>query len=463
MEAILLKCGKVVSGEEVVPADVLLAGGKIAAVGPALEAPDARVIDATGQYILPGGIDPHVHFALPIGGGLASVDDWESGSRAALAGGTTTVIDFVTPERYGSLAAALAARQAEAAASCCDWSLHLSVTGEGQLGELPQLLRESGCPTVKIYMAYKRTVGIDSGLLLKVMEAVAAGGGMVLAHCEDGDAVDYLCNRLHAQGRTQPRFHPESRPPAVEEEAVRRAVLYAGLTGASLYVVHVSTGGGMELIARAAGAGAAVRGEVCLHHLLLDDTAYQAEGYEAAKYSMSPPLRPHHEVERLWHFLSEGAVSVLSSDHCPFDYAGAKQLGRGDFRRTPNGVAGVQERLPLFYTFSVAKDRIGWPQFVRLTSENAARVFGLYPRKGVVAPGSDADLVVWDPSGTGHLAKEALASRCDYSIYEGMRTHGRPRIVIAGGEVVVEEGTVTAAKGRGRFLARQADGADFTG
>ena len=456
MKPTLIRGGLVVSSTEVKAEDVLVSGSTIHAVGKNLETPDdARIIDASGCFVLPGGIDAHVHLSLPVGGGLVSGDSWESGTRAALAGGTTTVIDFVTPDRGGSLKEALEERLEEARDACCDYSLHLSITGQEQLEELPALLSGSGCPSVKVYMAYKAGIGIDDALLLRVMEQTARSGGVVLAHCEDGDAVDFLRDRLFAEGKTGPESHPLSRPSCVEEEAVRRAVMYAGITGSELYVVHTSTAGGMAAICEGKRHGVHVHAEVCLHHLFLDESYYSQKGFGGAKYVMSPPLRPGEDVDGLWHYLTEGAVDVLSTDHCPFDFKSSKYLGKDDFRKIPNGVAGVEDRIPVFYSTAIGEDRINWPRFVDLVSERPARIFGLFPQKGVVRRGSDADILIWDPAGSRLYSAGESHQRCDYSIYEGFHLAGHVRYVFSRGEIVAEGRDVSARKGRGAFIPRR--------
>jgi len=459
MRHTLIRGGLVVSSTEVRSEDVLITGSRIGALGKGIEtAEGAEIIDASGCFVIPGGVDAHVHLSLPVSGGLVSGDSWESGTRAALAGGTTTVIDFVTPEREGSLKRALRERLEEADEACCDYSLHLSVTGPGQLAELPELLQESGCAGVKVYMAYKATIGIDDVLLLQVMEAVAENGGIVLAHCEDGDAVEYLQEKLYQQGKTGPSSHPRSRPSIVEEEAVHRAAMYARLTGAALYVVHTSTTGGMQAIGEARAHGVEVYAEVCLHHLFLNESFYDRNGFKAAKYVMSPPLRPMDDVDRLWHCLTEGDVDVLSSDHCPFDFAAAKQMGKNDFRKIPGGVAGVEDRIPVFYTTAIGEERISWPRFVDLVSEKPARIFGLYPRKGVIQEGADADIVVWTPGGSRVCTAVDSHQNCDYSVYEGLHLAGSARYVFSRGDAVVRDGKLHAARGRGRFIPRRSSG-----
>ncbi len=449
---LLIRGGTVVKAKGSTPADVLVDGERIAAVGPELSAAGARVIDASGRLVLPGAIDPHVHMALPVGSGLVSSDDFVSGSRAALAGGTTTIIDFATPGPGQSLTEAVQSRRAEAALSPCDWSLHPSVTAWGEQTERQmKWCVKQGMPSFKVYLAYQeRGLGLDDAALLRVLDAASVSGALVLAHCENGAAVAFLRERLLAGGCTSARWHPRSRPPEVEAEAVGRAVTLAALAGCPLYVVHVSTAAGAEAIRLSRARGRAVSGEACPHHLLLDEGCYERQ--DAADFVMSPPLRPPGEQGALWDALADGTLDVVSTDHCPFQ---RRERAAGDFASIPNGVAGVEHRLTLLWTFGVASGRLSASRFVELVAAAPARIFGLAPAKGAVEPGADADLVIWDPDVEWEIRAAAQRSRCDSSVYEGMRVRGRAETVLLRGRVVVEAGRLLEPLPPGSFVARQ--------
>ncbi len=458
MHSLLVKNGQIVTEQKILTGDLLVVEGKIRAVGRGLEKPESgtRVLDATGLQVFPGGIDPHVHMELPVGGTVSS-DDFETGTVAALAGGTTTIIDFVTPERGESLLAALDARQALTQKSVCDYALHMSVTWWSKRirQEMRTCVLERGIPSFKVYLAYKETIGLNDTELLHAMEAASELGALILAHCENGDAVSFLRRKLISERKTEPRYHAVSRPPEVEREAIVRAITLAKVTGAALYVVHVSTPEGATEIAAARRNGRTVFGETCPHYLLLDETAYERPAREAAKYIMSPPLRPKGYPERLWKALAVGSLQTVGTDHCPFRLSGQKDRDLSDFSRIPNGVPGVEHRLELLYTYGVGSGTLSLQQFAALTATNPAKIFGLYPQKGALAVGSDADIVLWNPEARGVISASTQKQNCDHTIYEGLEIRGRPEMVIARGRVVVENGTVSAARGDGRFLPRK--------
>ncbi|MBI5444222.1 MAG: dihydropyrimidinase [Deltaproteobacteria bacterium] len=456
MTPLFIRNAKLVTPAGVVGGDLLASEGRIVALGAGLEKTHgARTIDATGCYVLPGGVDPHVHMELATPAG-PSRDDFESGSMAALAGGTTTMLDFVTPERGQGLLDALRLRKEAAGKSLCDYGLHMSVTrwSDEIPGEMRRCVVEEGIGSFKLYLAYKAAIGLEDAELLSVMDAAARLGALVTLHCEHGDAVSYLPRKLLSEGKTAPRFHAASRPPEVEGEAVGRALLFARLTGCGVYVVHVSTEDALSRIREARCSGEPVAAETCPHYLLLDDAEYDRPGFEGAAYVMSPPLRPASHREALWEALRDGLVDTVGTDHCPFDLRGQKDLGRDDFTRIPNGVGGIEERLKLLYTYGVAEGRLTLPQFADLTATAPARLFGLHPKKGVLAVGSDADLVVWDPEPEGVISASTQRQRCDTSIYEGFRTRGEPRVVILRGRVAFEEGRPVLETGHGEYLYR---------
>ena len=448
MSSILIKNGRIVTASDSFAADILVIEDKIKGIGKDLEAVDSNteVIDASGLYVLPGGIDAHVHMELPLGDGLFSCDDFESGTRAALAGGTTSIIDFVTPQRGQSLIEAVEERKKLAEKSLCHYRLHMSVTEWNPRvpAEMKQCLEQEGMTSVKVYMAYKESVGLDDGELLQVMETAAGLGLLVMVHCEHGEAVGFLQKKFIREGKTGPRYHPLSRPPEVEGEAVNRALMMAKITCCPIYIVHVSTREAVERIAGARETGRQVFAETCPHYLLLDDSEYKRPGFAGAAYVMSPPLRPKGHGDALWKAIKNGVIQTAATDHCPFHMKDRKERGRDDFTRIPNGVAGVEHRMVLLYRYGVLENKITLKQFVDITAEQPARIFGLYPQKGTIAVGSDADILLWDPQAEDVISAATHVQHCDTTIYEGFPIKGKPYIVIAGGKQI----TFAAGKGK---------------
>lgn len=451
----LVRGGTVVSDGRAVRGDVLIDGETIAAVGAAEVVPPAadRVIDASGCEVFPGAVDPHVHLELETPQAL-SADDFLSGSRAALAGGTTTLIDFVTPARGRPLAAALASRRQAAAKSACDYLLHMSVTAwrDGLERELEECCRLQGIVSVKAYLAYKETIGLEDREFLALLDAARRLRFLTLVHAEAGDMVAYLQHRLIAGGKTSAAFHPQARPAEVEGDAVARALLMARLAGVPLYLVHVSTRQGLEHVEAARRLGQAAVAETCTQYLLLDESLYRGPVQAAAEAVMSPPLRGPEHRDALWQGLASGLVQVVASDHCPFGREAKRLHGADDFTRVPGGIGGVEYRLPLLYTHGVLAGRITAARFVDLVSTKPAKLFGLFPRKGTIRPGSDADLVVWDPRQERRVEAAGQWQRGGHTPYEGMALRGAPRFVFSRGEAVLAEGKLAAEAGRGRWL-----------
>ncbi len=460
----LVRNGTIVSDGRSFRGDILVEGGTIAAVGEGIAAPADvdRVIDAAGREVFPGAVDPHVHFELETANG-ASSDDFASGTRAALAGGTTTIIDFVTPQRNGSLLAALAARKEAARKSLCDFGLHMSVTAwsDRTLPELEACCRREGIGSVKTYLAYKETIGLEDREFLAVLDAARKLKFLTLVHAEAGDMVAYLQKTLLAAGKTSVAHHALARPPEVEGDAVRRSLLLARLAGVPLYIVHVSTRQGIEAVAAARQAGQAAIAETCPQYLVLDESLYAAEGDAAAAAVMSPPLRGQEHREALWQAMATGWVQTIGSDHCPFHLADKRRHAADDFTKVPGGAGGIEYRLPLLHTFGVRTGRISLERFVDLVATRPAKLFGLYPRKGTIRPGSDADLVVWDRDRKWTVAAARQWQRCDHTIYEGLELVGAPAWVFSRGEAVFAGGRVEAEAGRGAWLGnnRGSDGA----
>jgi dihydropyrimidinase len=450
----LITNGTVVTAGDSWVGDLRCRDGRIVELGKELTPiGKEEVVDASGQYVFPGGVDPHVHMELPVAG-TVSADDFETGTAAAVAGGTTTIIDFVHPERGEDFAAALSARRHEAAKAVTDYGLHMAVTwwGENTAAWMADCVRQ-GLPSFKIYLAYKGSVGIDDGDVVRTMATAQEIGAMILVHAEHGEMVEHLRDRFHAEGKTTPRHHALSRPSQLEGEATHRAATLAGTTGASLYVVHVTCREAATAVAAARALGWPVHAETCPQYLLLDDSVYERADFEGAAYVIAPPIRPADHQPALWEALESGVLEAVGSDHCPFTMS-QKEMGRDDFRLIPGGAAGVEHRLPLLYTHGVGTGRLSLSRFVDLVSTGPAKLFGLYPRKGSIAVGADADLVVWDPEATATISAATHHHHCDRSIYEGFSLKGLPSVVVANGRVQYRDGDLRVERGAGRFLAR---------
>jgi dihydropyrimidinase len=437
-------------------ADVRIEDEKITSIGVNLQKPEDSLVNATGCFLFPGGIDPHTHFDLSVGT-TTTADDFTSGSQAAAIGGTTTVIDFATQNKGETLAQAVANWHQKADdRSFIDYGFHIAISdlNDSVLGELASIVGDAGVSSVKLYMAYKRVLQVDDGALLRTLQAAKQLGIMVCVHCENGDAIDVLIEEAKSLGHLSPKYHALTRPVAAEREAIHRAISLAEIAGAPLYVVHVSSGEGLQVIAEAQRRGLPIYGETCPQYLLLDNSHYEENDFNAAKYVMSPPLRAAENQTQLWQGLQDGSLSTVGSDHCSFNLAGQKELGRDDFSRIPNGGPGVEDRFGLLYTYGVAAGKIDIHQFVALSSTNAAKLFGLYPRKGVIAVGSDADIVVWDPAPQGVISSKAQKQNVDYNLYEGFHQQGRARHVFLRGKQIVQDG-VLSDNPSGRYLKRQ--------
>jgi dihydropyrimidinase len=451
---ILIKNGTVITSKESFNSDIYITDGKIVQLRKSLTIlePIDKIIDASGYYIFPGGIDPHVHMHLPTPAGY-SADDFESGSKAALLGGTTTLIDFVTPHKGQSLIDALIQRNSEAKNCLCDYSFHVSPVEwtKNTEKEIKDCV-ESGITSFKVYMAYKDTIGLNDTDILKVMQAVEKVGGVVTLHCESGDEIEKLRNDLVNEGKISPEFHPVSRPDFTEAEAVQMAIGMAKMTNCTIYIVHTSSAKSVQYIEEAQKAGQQVYSETCPQYLLLNDSKYIGDFQDTAKYVMSPPLRKKEDQNALWTSISKGIVKTIGTDHCPFNLV-QKEKGISDFRKIPNGAGGVEHRMKLLFSYGVLQNGINYNQFVDITSTQAAKIFGLYPRKGEIAVGSDADLLIWNPKTENTISVENHYQNCDLEIYEGAKTYGAPEIVIANGEIKVENGKIISET-KGNFLKR---------
>ena len=458
---IVLKNGIVVNSDSMEQLDLRIEGSVVDKMGLDLALAGDEVVDVAGCYLFPGGIDPHTHFDLDTGS-TVTADDFASGSRAALAGGTTTVLDYATQPRGDSLAAALSIWHRKARGkSFTDYGFHVAMSDctESILREMAELPLRQGVASVKLYMAYKDVLQVDDADLLKVMRICRKRGLRVCLHCENGDIIQELVREAKDAGQNSPLQHALTRPEAVELEAVHRAICLAEITDCPLYIVHVSSGRAGDIIREAQRRGLPVTAETCPQYLLLDETCYDKTDFEAAKYVMSPPLRSRDNQERLWQALKEGVLACIGSDHCSFNLAGQKELGRQDFSRIPNGAPGVENRFGLMYTFGVATGRLSLQEFVSVTSSNAAKLFGLYPRKGVLSAGSDADVVVWDPTRRSIISASTQHQKVDYNAYEGFEQIGAARHVFLRGLRVIKDGVIQMGP-TGIYLPRKplADG-----
>ena len=454
---VLIKNGRIVTALDQWVGDVYCRGGKIAALGAGLEAGSAdETVDASGQLVFPGGLDPHVHMELPFMG-TVSADDFETGTAAGVAGGTTSIIDFAIPNRGEDPMEALAAWEEKAAKSVSDYGLHMCLTwwGEKTAEWMERCVREKGIPSFKIFLAYRGAIGVDDTELVHIMRTASKLDALIMVHAENGEMVVDLQNRFIAEGKTAPIYHALSRPSPVEGEATGRAIMIAQMTGTKVYIVHMTCREAVRAVADARERGQKVYGETCPQYLLLDESVYEKPDFEGAAYVMSPPIRPRGHQEPLWSALGSGILQVVGSDHCPFNQKGQKEMGRDDFRKIPNGAAGIEHRMSLLYTHGVRAGKIDLNQFVSITSTQAAKIFGLYPRKGSITAGADADLVVWDPDGTQTISAKTHHHKCDRSIFEGFKVQGIPSTVVANGRIQYRNGDLRVERGAGRYLARR--------
>jgi dihydropyrimidinase len=454
--AVLLRGGSVVNADATTKADVLCVDGAIAAIGPDLECPvGATVVEAGGAFVMPGGIDPHTHMELPFMGTVA-VDDFFTGTSAAVSGGTTMIIDFVIPDPKQPLMDAWKNWNGWAAKSAADYSFHVAVTWWDQSvhDDMGTLVRDHGVNSFKHFMAYKNAIMADDEVLVNSFARALELGALPTVHAENGELVFQLQKKLLAQGITGPEAHPLSRPPAVEAEAAERAIRIAEVLGTPLYIVHVSCADSVDAIVRARSSGQRVYGEALAQHLVIDESVYRNPDWNvAAAHVMSPPFREKHHQEALWNALAAGHLHTTATDHCAF-CADQKAMGKGDFSRIPNGTGGVEDRMAVLWDAGVNSGRLTPNEFVRVTSTNCAQIFNLYPRKGAIAVGSDADLVVWDPVATKTITTKTTRSKVGYNVFEGRRVTGLPVVTLSRGRIVWQNGELRTEVGAGRYVKR---------
>ncbi len=454
----LIKNGRIITVADDYDADIFVEREIVSVIGRDLQTTADRVIEAKGRYIFPGGIDPHTHLDMPFGG-TVSADDFETGTRAAAHGGTTTIIDFAIQTRGHSTLEALDTWHKKAEGkTAIDYGFHMIITdvAEGRLGELRTLAGE-GVTSFKLFTAYPGVLYVDDGTLFRVMRKAGEDGALICMHAENGIVIDELIKRALEAGQTEPKWHALTRPTRMEAEAVHRVIAIAEQAQAPVYIVHISSSDALEQVTRARDRGVRAFAETCPQYLFLDHSYYEQEGFEGAKYVMSPPLREKWNQEALWRGLQSGALQAISTDHCPFRFKDQKTLGIDDFTKIPNGCPGVENRMSLVYHGGVGQGRISLNKFVDLTSTAAAKMFGLFPRKGTIAVGSDADLVIFNPHRKETISvnnKVTHHMNVDYSAYEGFEVEGISETVVSRGKIVIQDCEYVGSKGDGQFLKR---------
>ena len=453
--SVLIKNGHIFTAVDNYVADILVDDGQIRTIGIDLSADDAKTIDATGKYVIPGGIDPHTHLDFPFGGTVSS-DDFSTGTIAAAVGGTTTIVDFVVQQPGQSLTEALEIwHQKAGGQAAVDYGFHMIIRDlpDSRLPEMDEMVRQ-GVTSFKMFMAYRGAVMVDDDTIFKAMVRAADNGAMICLHAEHGHMIDVLVQEALAKGDTAPRFHASTRPPITEAEATHRAIRMAEVAGAPVYFVHLSCTEALEEVQAARSCRNYVYAETCPHYLTLDNSMYDQEGFEGAKYVLTPPLRDKWHQEELWKGLRRNDLQVVSTDHCAFRFSDQKTLGANDFSKIPNGGPGIENRLSLIYTNGVVSGLMDMNRLVEVFATTPAKLFGLFPRKGTIAVGSDADIVVFDPDAETVISAQTHHMNIDYNLYEGMTVKGVPEAVIANGRVLVEGGEYTGISAGGRFLKR---------
>lgn len=452
----LIKNGRIVTATDDYLADVFIDGETVSAIGRNLPMNADKVIDASGLLVIPGAIDPHVHMELPFGGTVSS-DSFETGTRAAAFGGTTTIIDFAIQYHGKTFRQTIDDWHAKAAGNCAiDYSYHLAVTEfePKNLKEFRQVVDE-GITTFKIFLAYPGVFMIDDQTMTRVMQAAGDAGGMTLVHAENGVAIQERIEQLVREGKLEPKYHAQSRPPIMQADGVARACRVAAFARSPVFIVHVSCEAAMIELMRSRDAGHASYGETCTQYLFLDESYYDLPNFEGAKYVFTPPLVGKENIEPLWKGLKLGYLQEVSTDHCPFNFKGQKELGRDSFTKIPNGGPGVEDRLSLVYD-GCMKRGFSLHKWVELTSTASAKLFGMFPKKGTIAVGSDADIVLFDPNKQRTISAKTHHMNCDYSLFEGMQIKGEPIKVLSRGKVIIDKGQYLGSKTDGRFLKRGA-------
>lgn len=451
---LVIKNGTIVTATETYKADIGCQNGKITSIGKEIKGD--QQIDAEGLYVFPGAVDMHTHLDMPFGGSVSS-DDFYTGTVAAACGGTTTIIDFAIQTQGGTLKEALATwmKKAEGKA-VTDYGFHVAITDlpPERMKEIPQMV-EQGVTSFKLFLAYKGALMVDDATFYQALKMARKYGALICVHAENGDVIDVLIKNLLKEGKTEPYYHAVSRPDRAEGEATFRAIALAEMAEAPIYIVHLTCAEALEKVRFARDKGLPVYAETCPQYLLLDVERYKEPNFNGAKYVMSPPLREAWNQEILWDGLRSGDLQVISTDHCPFNFAGQKDMGKDDFSKIPNGAPGVETRISLLYTEGVVKGQFSVNKMVELTATNPARLFGLLPEKGTIAVGADADIVLFDPKKEVTLTQRMLHQNVDYTPYEGMKVTGYPVKTIVAGKVVVDNGEFVGEKGTGKYIKRK--------
>jgi dihydropyrimidinase len=454
---LLIKHGTIVTATDQYQGDVYVDGETISTIGTSLEMAADRVIDAAGKYVLPGGIDVHTHLDMPFGG-TKSADDFESGTRAAAFGGTTTIVDFAIQYKGQTLHHAWDTWMKKAEGNAViDYGFHMIITDlTDQVEEEMDALVRQGVTSFKLFMAYPGVFMLDDASIFRALLRTGQNGGTICMHAENGGVIDVLVKRALAEGKTAPKYHALTRPARAEAEATHRAIALAEIADVPIYIVHLSAAEALEMVTEARDRGLPAYAETCPQYLFLSYDNYEEPGFDGAKYVMSPPLRPKDTQDRLWRGLAFNDLQAISTDHCPFCMKEQKTLGQDDFSKIPNGAPGIETRMSLVYDGGVLPGRISLNRFVELTATSPAKIFGLFPRKGTIAPGSDADIVIFDPAKKTTLSAKTLHMKVDYNPYEGREVTGGVDTVVSRGRVVIDAGTFTGRAGGGSFLKRSA-------
>ncbi len=454
---LLIKNGRLITDKEDYPADIFIDKGKISTIFQKIETDADKVIDASGRYVIPGGIDVHTHLDMPLGDTCSS-DDFESGTIAAAFGGTTTIIDFPTQVRGQNPEKALDVwHQRADGKACIDYGFHLIISDAGQISlqDLKNMI-DQGITSFKLFMAYPDTLMLDNVSIFRLMRDAQQLGALICMHAENGEVIDTLVKTALSENKRTPVYHALTRPAVLEGEAVNRTIALAQLTGVNVYIVHLSTSEGLQRVKEAREKGLPVYAETCPQYLLLSiEDMIGAKEFEGAKYVFTPPTREKKHQEKLWKGIVDRYIQVIATDHCPFNFIGQKELGRSDFTKIPNGAPGIENRLHLMYEAGVKKNRLSLNRWVELCATAPAKIFGLYPKKGTIAVGSDADLVIWNPAKDHIISVKTHHMKVDYNLYEGYKISGVPEKVISNGEIIIDSNRFTGQKGRGRYLKRE--------
>ncbi|MBA4406925.1 dihydropyrimidinase [bacterium] len=457
--SIIIKNGRIITAEQDYIADIFIEKDKIKTIGLSLDIQADKIIDAKGKYVIPGGIDVHTHLDMPFGG-TTSVDNFETGTRAAAFGGTTSIIDFAIQAKGTKMRTALDTwwKKAEGKATI-DYGFHMIVTDlpEADLGDMSDMVKE-GVTSFKLFMAYPNVLLVDDATIFRAMRHTADTGALVCMHAENGGVIDLIVQKALAEGKTAPIYHALTRPTTAEGEAVNRSIALAQMAGAPVYIVHLSSNDALEKVAEARDRGLPAFAETCPQYLFLSLDDMNKPGFEDAKLVFTPPLREKWHQEKLWAGIKKNTLQIVSTDHCPFCFNEQKELGKGDFTKIPNGGPGIEHRMQLLYDGGVRAGRITLNRWVEITSTAPAKMFGMFPRKGTIAPGSDADIVIWDPEKEYTISAKTHHMAVDYSMYEGKKVKGNTDIVISRGEVIMKNEKFSGKPGRGNFVKRDTHG-----